>query len=226
MLIIIILLNYFSFAEDTFQDVVNRGIKLYNNEEYDRALKVFKIADKMNPNSDLVNLEFAMTYYKLKKYIYKNEKSNLIFYGIYEILISYSMEKILKDRELGESYFGLFNFRMTYDMRMLILDQERKRMDKIIQEYLKEVGGLTRLELFVNETLSLLKEIIEDDIQNQPKNNLRKDYYVPFFSELLESQYGETFCYYICHNYSEEATEWLNKSPEKVKEFFIWLKGS
>lgn len=88
------------------------------------------------------------------------------------------------------------------------------------------MGGISKLEFFVSETLSVLKELVEEDVSDQPKNNLRKDYYVPFYTELLESPHGETFCYYICHNYSEEATEWLNKNPEKVNDFFIWLRGS
>lgn len=52
----------------------------------------------------------------------KSKKSNNLFYGTYELLISYSMAKTMKDRELGESYLGLFNFRMSYDIGMMVID--------------------------------------------------------------------------------------------------------
>lgn len=66
--LILLFLSSYGFSEDTFQEVIERGIKLYKNQEYERALKVFGDAEKINPNSDLVNLELAMTYYELESY--------------------------------------------------------------------------------------------------------------------------------------------------------------
>lgn len=63
-------------------------------------------------------------------------------------------------------------------------------------------------------------------LDNKYLSDISSEFYLPFFISLSKSNHLETFCHYINFNISEESAEWLNKNPDKVKSFMLWIRGN
>jgi len=50
------------------QELVEKGIKLHDSGEYDLAIRTYQKALKLDPESELVNYELALSYLELKEY--------------------------------------------------------------------------------------------------------------------------------------------------------------
>lgn len=63
---------------------------------------------------------------------------------------------------------------------------------------------------------------------NQMQNDTRKgmlwDFYVPIYSEILESGYFDTYCRYVSVSYFPVSLEWWNNNTTKVDGFISWFE--
>ncbi len=55
-------------AQSTIDELVMEGIKYHDNGDYKEAIKVYKKAQKIDPESTLVHYEMALSYFSLGKY--------------------------------------------------------------------------------------------------------------------------------------------------------------
>ncbi|MDD3788581.1 MAG: tetratricopeptide repeat protein [Petrimonas sp.] len=50
------------------------------------------------------------------------------------------------------------------------------------------------------------------------------NFYVPFFTEILQSDYYDTYCRYISVSYFPESLEWWNNNKEEARKFLNWFE--
>jgi tetratricopeptide (TPR) repeat protein len=90
---------------------------------------------------------------------------------------------------------------------------------------LEENKDKSEQELFVKNTnsfFSIMGELKEND---SDKKGLWWDFYTPFFYDISQSDYIETYCNYITQGVNPDTEEWLNQNENMLTEFKIWLKS-
>ncbi len=136
MYLILLLLFQFSHSEDTFQEVIERGIKLYNSEEYERALKVFEDAEEKYGENDYVFYQKANIHLKLENY--ENAISEV------QLGLKFNLNNIDLHLLLGEIYFNNENKKksMMCFYYYLLLNPDKKQSSevytKILNFYIRE----------------------------------------------------------------------------------------
>ena len=79
-------------------------------------------------------------------------------------------------------------------------------------------------ELFIDNT-STLFSILGEEPEKKKAKDLWRDFYIPFFYDIAQSEHIDTYCYYISHASNAKAVEWLDNNGEKVDSFAEWLAG-
>lgn len=61
-------------------------------------------------------------------------------------------------------------------------------------------------------------------MQDDTRKGLLWDFFVPIYSEILESGYFETYCRYVSVSYFPVSLEWWNSNTSKVDGFISWFE--
>lgn len=61
-------------------------------------------------------------------------------------------------------------------------------------------------------------------MQNDTRKGMLWDFYVPIYTEILESGYFETYCRYVSVSYFPVSLEWWNNNTTKVDGFISWFE--
>lgn len=61
-------------------------------------------------------------------------------------------------------------------------------------------------------------------MQEDTRKGMLWDFYVPIYSEILESGYFETYCRYVSVSYFPVSLEWWNNNTTKVDGFISWFE--
>lgn len=78
---------------------------------------------------------------------------------------------------------------------------------------------------FVSVNKAILQVLkTERERQRTTSNNVFWTFFVPFFTEILQSDYYETYCRYISVSYFPESFEWWNTNKTKAEEFLNWFE--
>jgi tetratricopeptide (TPR) repeat protein len=88
----VILLVTFSigFSQNEIEELVQEGIELHDNGNFNQAIEVYKKALEINPKSSLVHYEIALSYFKNKNYDKAIDHSNIVIkIGKEHVLQSY-----------------------------------------------------------------------------------------------------------------------------------------
>lgn len=160
------------------EELINKGIEQYDNEEYEESIETFEEALKIDPSSMIATYELALSYLAVGDYenaikfstevINSNEKKVLIgAYGIksealaetYQIDEAISLlEKALK--EIGNNYYLHFNLALNYykkgDLDKTIHHSESAlHLDKFQSgPYLLSAYALSDKEMWVQSILA------------------------------------------------------------------------
>ena len=86
---------------------------------------------------------------------------------------------------------------------------------------LDENMGKSEEELFIENTTSFFKVLGE--LKKEDNSGLWWNFYVPFFYEIANSEYIETYCHYISVGSKEKSAGWINENPHKLDVFFSYL---
>ncbi|MDR1517727.1 MAG: tetratricopeptide repeat protein [Dysgonamonadaceae bacterium] len=109
---------------------------------------------------------------------------------------------------------------------------------------LSTVDGLNRNFVYhaITSTLDSLKSVRQDSIfvifkdvnkaviqvlereNTSDKSGITWNFYVPFFSTLINSDYYDTYCRYISAAYLPESMDWWNAHPKAAKKFISWFE--
>ena len=60
--------------------------------------------------------------------------------------------------------------------------------------------------------------------QSDDKRGLLWDFYVPIFTEVIESGYISTYCKYVSSSYFPQSLAWWNDNKEEVDKFISWFE--
>ena len=74
------------------------------------------------------------------------------------------------------------------------------------------------------EVSKAILAVLEKENDGTKEKNAFWTFYVPFFTEILHSNYFETYCRYISVSYFPESLEWWNNNKTKAEDFFIWFE--
>ena len=83
----------------------------------------------------------------------------------------------------------------------------------------------TEEEIFIKNTKSFFNILAKENNESKSTNNIWWGFYVSFFSDIVQSEHIDTFCYYISQNGNDSAREWINDNTDKLKKFDKWLQG-
>lgn len=61
-------------------------------------------------------------------------------------------------------------------------------------------------------------------MQEDTRKGMLWDFYVPIYSEILESGYFDTYCRYVSVSYFPVSLEWWNNNTSKVDGFISWFE--
>jgi tetratricopeptide (TPR) repeat protein len=86
----------------------------------------------------------------------------------------------------------------------------------------KDRGTKSETQLLIGQMETVL-DSIDEDSGKSGKSKFVKAYYLPYFLELGQRKYVETFCYLI-NSKSEDAEvkEWISRNQAKIDEFKSW----
>lgn len=88
---------------------------------------------------------------------------------------------------------------------------------------IEENIGKSKDELFVENTDSFFS--IMGELNNDKKSGVWWEFYTPFFYDVANSDYLETYCKYITQGVNEDSEKWLTENENMLTEFGIWLKS-
>lgn len=66
--------------------------------------------------------------------------------------------------------------------------------------------------------------ILDQESRRNTEQNVFWNFYVPFFAEILKSDYYLTFCRYISVSYIPESLEWWNNNQTEAEKFKQWFE--
>lgn len=87
---------------------------------------------------------------------------------------------------------------------------------------LEDNEGKTEDELFLENTQMIFSLLKTDKEEN--KKGIWWEFYAPFFSDLSESDFMETYINYISQSGNEAAVDWLKENSTKLDGFDAWLR--
>ncbi|MEM0517884.1 tetratricopeptide repeat protein [Aequorivita flava] len=87
---------------------------------------------------------------------------------------------------------------------------------------LPENADKTAEELFVENTKSFFQVLGE--LNDKKSQEIYREFYVPFFYDLAQSDHLETYCMYILQNGNKNAEAWLIENIEALDALAAWLK--
>lgn len=87
----------------------------------------------------------------------------------------------------------------------------------------EENKNKTEDQLFIENTKSLFN--ILGELKKKNNKGLWWDFYVPFFNDIANSDYIDTYCYYISQSSKDSAKDWLKNNNPKIVAFDQWLKN-
>lgn len=61
-------------------------------------------------------------------------------------------------------------------------------------------------------------------LQDDSRRGLLWDFYVPIYTEILESGYFNTYCKYVSASYFPQSLEWWGANKEEVDKFISWFE--
>lgn len=79
-----------------------------------------------------------------------------------------------------------------------------------------------QFEFFKNASQRIFIQL--DQMQNDSRKGLLWDFFVPIYSEILDSGYLNTYCRYISVSYFPTSLEWWNKNTAQVDKFISWFE--
>lgn len=91
------------YSQDKAEEFVKEGITLHDNGEYDKAIKEYEKALKIEPNSPLVNYEIALTYFSKNEYLKSVQYSDRVIEINDDLLIEAYLTKGSALDMLGET---------------------------------------------------------------------------------------------------------------------------
>lgn len=100
---------------------------------------------------------------------------------------------------------------------------DRQRLYDQLQEILPKVDD-QRFQYAFFEQASRRIFFTLSQLQDDTTKGLFWDFYVPIYTEILESGYFDTYCRYISVAYFPVSLEWWNNNTEKVDGFISWFE--
>ncbi|MFO8086597.1 MAG: tetratricopeptide repeat protein [Bacteroidales bacterium] len=79
----------------------------------------------------------------------------------------------------------------------------------------------TKEELFIENTSSFFN--ILGELNEEDKDGLWWDMYIPVLYNIAQSEHMDTYCYYISQSGNEKAQQWLKDNEDKLKAFASWM---
>ena len=219
---------------DYYQLHFNKGITLSTLKEYDEAIICFKNSVVLNPNHSSSHNALATLIFFNEEYI-----PSLLAFSRFFVLepqgskASYNLQFIRKIMKGTAEETGKNDVTINIDPKMLIDDNSEKIENDFRTPYLiltmdaaldfdKKNKKKTEVELFTRkfETIcSSMEEIQKDQF------GFYWSYYVPYFIELKQKGFIETFSYLIYASSEEKyVNQWLESNKEKINEFYTWSK--
>lgn len=219
---------------DYYQLHFNKGITLSTLKKYDEAIICFKNAVLLKPNHASSHNAIARLTFINEEYI-----PSLLAFSRFFILepqgsralsnLPY-IKQIMKGtaEETGKN-----DVTINIDPKMLVEDDNKKIENDFRTPYLiltmdaaldfdKKNKKKTEVELFIRkfETVcSSMEEIQKDQF------GFYWSYYAPFFIEMKQKGFIETFSYLVYASSEEKyVIEWLDSNNEKLNKFYSWVK--
>jgi tetratricopeptide (TPR) repeat protein len=85
------------------------------------------------------------------------------------------------------------------------------------------IESKTEEEIFLENTRSFFTVLGE--LKKKRNRGFWWDFYIPFFYELANSEYLQTYCHYISQASSEFSKDWVEDHQEALKQFNTWIRG-
>ncbi|MDD2243694.1 MAG: tetratricopeptide repeat protein [Dysgonamonadaceae bacterium] len=104
---------------------------------------------------------------------------------------------------------------------------DRKAVWDIIQSKLNQLNAYEKepsLYLIFTEVNKAIVNSLEKT-HNGPKEGAMWIFFVPFFTQIVNSEHYETYCKYISVSYFPESLEWWNTNKDKGEEFKKWFEN-
>ncbi len=212
----------------------NKGITFYNQEKYDEALLCAQKSVMLNPehagSNNLISLILDIFYQRIPCLLAsfrflviepEGERAAANLSTIREIMNSYievkgkksitvnvTPDMLADTTENGERIENCFS------MTELMLSME------VALDYEKKYAKQTDVEKLIRKFQTICTFLEQSRADNY---GFYWDYYVPYFTELYNKQFTETFAYIVFAS-SEETyvMDWLNSHPDEITAFYDW----
>lgn len=79
-----------------------------------------------------------------------------------------------------------------------------------------------QFDFFKNVSQKIFSQL--DQMQSDSRKGILWDFFVPIYSEILDSGYLDTYCRYVSVSYFPTSLEWWNKNTSQVDKFIAWFE--
>ena len=200
----------------------NLGLNYYKLNDYNKVIDILTRGINSNPNhpSSHMLLGYAM------RDLGKISQMALCFYfflflepaterghDIFEKLLEETSKNVKPNIDSTKIEIVLNN---NLDSDFDITD-----FNLAISEALKYSGeNKTEFESFYDKTNQFFSVV-----KSFSDNNIWSEFYIPFFKDISNSDYLETFCRYISGVYWDESYKWIEANSQKLDKFGKWING-
>ena len=213
---------------DNYLVYFNLGITYFNTHDNKNAETAFINAITNNPNHNSSHITLAFTEMRLNNRVQailslyyflllepSSARSETAYFLLKEQLVG-SVQKdehdpnkinIMIDSQTFDSEFG------TAELMLAMLEATNS---------IEENKNKTPEELFIENTKSFFM-MLGELRENNKKENIWWNFYIPFFYELAKSEYIDVFCHYISISSNNNAVEWLKTNDDKFENFINWI---
>lgn len=222
---------------------------LSETKKTDQAIKLLNEAVDRCGDEYLLHYNLGLSYFKakdLKLSIYHLQKAIEIDTTHPSVFLLYAY--VLSDSERWIQSFYAFHFFLLLEPNTDRSKDAFSEMYDIITQkksgtkFLTPEDGIDRQKLY--DQLRTIQPKIEDQrfqyaffeqasrmiffslgqMQNDSRKGLLWDFFVPIYSEILESGYFDTYCRYVSVSYFPVSLEWWNNNTSKVDGFISWFE--
>lgn len=227
-----------------------KSTALSEMNKIDQAIKLLNDALEKNGDEYLLHYNLGLSYFKaknLKLSMYHLQKAIEIDTTHPSAFLLYAY--VLSDSERWVQSFYAFHFFLLLEPNTSRSADAFSEMYDIITQKLPNNSvlltpedGINRQKLY--DQLRAIQPKIQDQryqyaffeqgskliffTLGQMQNDLRKgllwDFFVPIYSEILESGYFDTYCRYVSVSYFPASLEWWNTNKTKVDGFISWFE--
>ncbi|MFV0467854.1 MAG: tetratricopeptide repeat protein [Dysgonomonas sp.] len=194
----------------------NLGYSYFKQKQYSQAINNLSRAIEIDPTHADAFLLYSYSLSDADRWV----QSYLSFQ--FFLLLEPNTER---SKDAFQEMYDLINQSLEKDSPKLGMEEgiDRSKLYNYLQKIKpKDDTPAEKYKFFEQASKSIFFTLSQ--IQSDSQSGLMWDFFVPIYSEILESGYFDTYCRYVSASYFPESLDWWTVNSSQVDRFITWFE--